>query len=162
MRLKQEVIDILNTRLKDEMTAFYTYRAIVNWANDKGYSHIAKYYTTESEDELVHAKKLEDLASGFGERLILPQIETPQLSFEDYTEVLDLNEELEVDLYISYDEDSKKLLELGENTIFDYLAFHRGVQLESVMQVKTLKDRIAGVEKTEFNLRQMEKIVFKI
>lgn len=160
-KLSQEVVDILTARLADEMTAFYTYRAFVNWADDMGYKLVSAFYEAESADELVHAKKLETFATDWGVRLVLPVIETPQINFGSYLEILDLNYELEYDLYEAYRKDSSTLLDLGETAVYDFLGFHRAVQLESVADVKTKIDRVKDVEPTAFNLRQMEEIVFE-
>ena len=62
-KLPKDVVNLLLERLNDEFKAYYFYRSATNWCKNVGYFKAAEFFAKESEDELAHAKKIEDYLS---------------------------------------------------------------------------------------------------
>ena len=58
-KLEQKSVNTLLPLLTSEYDAFYHYRALSNWCKGVGYEKAAEFFAKESEDELSHAKKIE-------------------------------------------------------------------------------------------------------
>jgi len=57
-KLNEKICKLIEARLADEYKAFYTYQAIANYCKGVGYEKASDFFTNESNDELVHARKL--------------------------------------------------------------------------------------------------------
>ncbi len=87
-KLPSKTIKILTDRIKDEYTAHYFYRAATNWCRDKNYKKAAEFFSNEADDELTHAKKIQEYMVDFN---IIPQIPQAPIDhkFDNLTTDLD-------------------------------------------------------------------------
>lgn len=159
-KLPAEIVKLLLPRLADEFTAFYTYRAAANWCKDKGFFEAAKYFAKESEDELSHAKKIEQYLVDWNVLPDLPTIEEPIVDFKDLPNILDVAYGLEYSLYEDYEETSKKVWDAGDICTFDFLKFFRETQTASVAEFSDKLNMLEGVEANKLNLLLLEKKLF--
>jgi len=160
-QLPQEVTELLTPRLKDEYTAHYSYRAISNWYRNKGFNLAADYFEKEAEDELIHAKKLQDYFVGWNTTPPLQPIDQPELNFETFFDPLNLYYKLETELYDAYIEDSGKIFDMGELATYDFLQFFREIQNSSVIEASDLINVAEGAEgSSKVQLLQLEEIMF--
>lgn len=160
-KLSLDVVKLLLERLKDEYTAFYTYRAASNYLKNKGLNLASAYFAKESEDELTHAKKLEDFIVDWNVDVELPMIEKPQCEFKNLMEILETAYGLEYDLYNAYIETSAKIFDMGELQVYDFLNFFRDVQNTSVIEYSDMFNILEGVNTdSKFELLQLEETLF--
>lgn len=144
--INQATIDALLVRLKDEFTAYYFYRSASNWCKNVGFVKAAEYFAAESEDELVHAKKIENFLVDWNVDVKLPYIETPQSSFLNLVDVIEKAYQLEYNLYLGYDFTSEEVMERKEHTTYGFLQFFRDIQLKSVAEYSDMLNLLDGVD----------------
>lgn len=159
-KLPQEVVSLLNERLKDEFNAYYLYRSATNWCRNIGYMKAADYFAKESEDELSHAKKIEDFLVQWNVTPELPLIQKPELTFKDLVEIIEKAYKTEYDLYEKYEDTSAKIIKIGDICVFDFLLFFRSVQTQSVAEYSDMINILTGVEPSKFNLLLLEENLF--
>jgi ferritin len=159
-QLPKEIVAILLPRLKDEHTAHYFYRAASNWCKNVGYFVAAEYFFKESEDELTHAKKLEDFLVDWNVVPQLPALDKPKTEFKSLLDLIQQAYKIEYDLYTEYEEDSTKVAKTGDYCVFDLLQFFRTTQKESVAQYSDMLNLLEGVEDNKFNMLLLEKKLF--
>ena len=160
-KLPQETIDLLLPRLADEFKAFYFYRSLSNWCKNVGFDKAAEYFTKESEDELSHAKKLEDFLVLWNVTPNLPVITQPVLEFSDLADGIQQAYDLEYELYENYEETSIKIMKSGDVCAFDLLQFFRNQQTTSVGEYSDMINKLDGVNtKDKFQMLMLEKKLF--
>lgn len=160
-KLDQSVVNLLVPRLSDELHAFYQYRAISNWCSNVGYFKASKYFSKESEDELSHAKGIEDFLTQWNITPALKDVKTPQTEFKSLVEVIELAYSTEFHLYEMYEESSVRIFEMGDLCVFDFLQKYRTIQSNSVAEYSDMLNVLEGVESTKFNLLLLEETLFE-
>lgn len=158
-KLEPKVVKLLEEKLVDETTAFYHYRALSNWCNDKGYMKAAEYFAAESADELVHAKKIEQYLLDWNVLPTLPEILEPKTEFSSLVEGIEDSYRLEQNLYSSYEELGEEMFKLDLCT-FALVQELLAIQLKSIAEYSTMLNILEGVEPTKFNLLLLEKKLF--
>lgn len=100
--LKPEAKNGLNLSLKSEYTTSHTYTQLANYMQRLGLFGFEKFFRSESEDELKHAKILIDYANDMGDVLNVPTIEAIQEFPQDGGEALDIAYQMELNLMNQY------------------------------------------------------------
>lgn len=133
VKLQQSAKDLIEQRIKDEYTAFYFYRNAANWCNEKNYKKAYVFFNAESENELSHAKKLEDFLVSWN---IIPNIDKTETVYEfsSLYDVVNKAYEIEYNLYKKYNENSKEFISMGEFSVYDFIGEFRKIQMESVAE----------------------------
>jgi len=147
-KLSKEVVDLLLERISGEFRAFALYRSATNWCSDQGFMKASAFFKAESDDELKHAKIIEDLLTGFNIIFELPCSGIPQSEFKDLAEVLQKAYDMEYELYQAYEDLAAKILEMGELSTFQFLLQFLEIQRNSVIEYS---DKINILEKTDVN-----------
>ncbi len=161
IKLPQEIVKMLLPRLKDEFDASYLYRSISNWCQGVGYFVAAEFFAKESEDELLHAKGIENYLTDWNVIPSLPRIETPVLEFDDLIAALDKAYVIEYKLYEEYEDTSMKVFKTGDLCTFDFLQEYRTIQRKSVAEYSDKLNMLEGVNpKDKMNLLLLEKKLF--
>ena len=145
-KLSPEVIKELHLRLKDEFSAFYFYRSASNWCKNVGFEIAAKYFAKESEDELVHAKKLEDFIIDWNLTPSLPIISSPILSFKTLGDIIDKAYQIEYKLYSDYELSTMEMMNSGNLGVYNFLSEFLAIQTKSVGEYSTLVNKLTGVD----------------
>lgn len=158
-KLGADIVAMLMPRLKDELTAMYTYRSIANWCENVGYLKAAEFFTNESEDESKHAKIIEKYLTDWNVIYKLPEIESPKETFTTLADAISNAYKMEYDLYENYDETSQKMFSKDLCT-FNFLNQFLKIQVEAVAEYSTKLNMLQGVEPTKFNLLMLEKKLF--
>lgn len=159
-KLDKDVVDLLLPRLKDEYNAFYFYRAASNWCQGVGYFKAAEFFAKESEDELGHAKKIEQYLVDWNVDPELPTVERPQIMFSGLMEVIENAYEIEYALYEDYEGTSKEMFK-KDLCVFDFLQEFRMLQKQSVAEYSDKLNMLEGVDgKSKFNLLLLEEKLF--
>lgn len=160
-KLPQEVVDLLLPLIGFEFKAFYFYRSLSNWCKGIGYDKAAEYFAKESDDELIHAKKLEDFLVLWNVTPILPLITQPELEFTDLADGIQKAYDLEYALYEEYEEASIKIFKIGDVCAFDTLQFFRNQQTQSVGEYSDMINILDGVNtKDKFQMLLLEQKLF--
>lgn len=159
-KLSNEVVALLLPRLKDEFNAFYFYRAAQNWCANVGYFKAAKFFGDESEDELKHAKKIENYLVEWNITPALPTIPEPEITFSGLGEIIEAAYQIEYDLYEEYEDTSMKMFKL-DLCVFDFLQEFRGIQQKSVAEYSDKINMLEGVDASDkFKLLMLEDKLF--
>jgi ferritin len=160
--LSQEVVDLLLPRLQDEFNAFYFYRSATNWCQNKGYFKAAKFFKAESDDELSHAKKIEDYIVDWNMTPNLPNIAKPVLEFSDIVDIIEKAYDMEFALYEGYEDTSMKIFKTGDLCVFDFLQFFRITQKESVAEYSDKLNVVEGTNRdSKFEMLMLEETLFE-
>lgn len=144
--LSPNVVNMLLSRLKNEYEAFYLYRHAKNWCADKGFEKAGEYFEKESNDELAHAKKLEEFLTDWNVLPVLPQILTPENLFNNLADIINSAYNIEYNLYCAYEETSMELFNEGNVGVFDFLKEFRDIQNASVAEYSNMISKLEGVD----------------
>ena len=159
--LPKPIVDLLLPRLSDEFKAYYFYRAAANWCKGVGFMKAGAFFHNESDDELEHAKKIEDFLVDWNVDPDLPTIMKPQIKFKSLMEVIEKAYELEFNLYEAYEETSMKIFKAGDVCAFDFLQPLRAIQTKSVAEYSDKLNILDGVNVGDkFQMLQLEETLF--
>lgn len=145
--LNDKVIQILIARIKDEYTAHYYYRAAANWCQDMNYKKAAEYFKNEADDELTHAKKLQEYMVDFNIQPDIPQAQTTH-NFSNLIDIIHGAYKIELDLMMKYNKSSQMVF-ADDLTTFDFLTEFREIQKNSVVEYNDLINASNLVDKTD-------------
>jgi ferritin len=162
VKLSSEIVTLLLPRLSDEFKAYYFYRAASNWCQNVGYFKAAAYFKAESEDELSHAKGIEDFLVNWNVTPELPVINKPTLTFENLSELISKAYEIEYALYEAYEDTSAKIFKTGDLCVFDFLQKYRTIQTQSVAEYSDMLNTLQGVNlSSKFEMLMLEENLFE-
>ena len=159
-KLSSKTIKILTDRIKDEYTAHYFYRAATNWCRDKNYKKAAEFFSNEADDELTHAKKIQEYMTDFN---IIPQIPQAPIDhkFDGLIEIVHGAYKMELGLMKSYNKDSQELFS-EDITTFDFLTEFREIQKGAVVEYNDLINGSELVDtKDKFQVLYFEQTYFQ-
>jgi ferritin len=145
--LNDKVIQILIARIKDEYTAHYYYRAAANWCQDMNYKKAAEFFKNEADDELGHAKQLQEYMVDFNVQPDIPQAETTH-NFSNLIEIIQGAYKMELDLMMKYNKSSQAIF-VEDLTTFDFLTEFREIQKGAVVEYNDLINASNLVDKTD-------------
>jgi ferritin len=159
-KLSSKTIKILTDRIKDEYTAHYFYRAATNWCRDKNYKKAAEFFSNEADDELTHAKKIQEYMTDFN---IIPQIPQAPIDhkFDNLIEIVHGAYKMELGLMKAYNKDSQELFS-EDITTFDFLTEFREIQKGAVVEYNDLINGSELVDtKDKFQVLYFEQTYFQ-
>ena len=159
-KLSSKTIKILTDRIKDEYTAHYFYRAATNWCRDKNYKKAAEFFSNEADDELTHAKKIQEYMTDFN---IIPQIPQAPIDhkFDGLIEIVHGAYKMELGLMKAYNKDSQELFS-EDITTFDFLTEFREIQKGAVVEYNDLINGSELVDtKDKFQVLYFEQTYFQ-
>lgn len=145
--LNDKVIQILIARIKDEYTAHYYYRAAANWCQDMNYKKAAEFFKNEADDELGHAKKIQEYMVDFNVQPDIPQAQTTH-SFSNLIDIIQGAYKMELDLMMKYNKSSQAVF-VDDLTTFDFLTEFREIQKGAVVEYNDLINASNLVDKTD-------------
>lgn len=158
-KLNSKTIKILTDRIKDEYTAHYFYRAATNWCRDKNYKKAAEFFSNEADDELTHAKKIQEYMVDFNIIPVIPQAPIDH-KFDGLIDIIYGAYKMELALMKAYNEDSKDLFS-DDITTFDFLTEFREIQKGAVVEYNDLINGCELVDiKDKFQVLYFEQTYF--
>lgn len=158
-KLNSKTIKILTDRIKDEYTAHYFYRAATNWCRDKNYKKAAEFFSNEADDELTHAKKIQEYMVDFNIIPVIPQAPIDH-KFDGLIEIIHGAYKMELALMKAYNENSKDLFS-DDITTFDFLTEFREIQKGAVVEYNDLINGSELVDtKDKFQVLYFEQTYF--
>ena len=146
-KLDSKTIQILTDRIKDEYIAHYYYRAAANWCQDMNYKKAAEFFKNEADDELTHAKGIQEYMVDFNIIPEIPQAPTSH-SFDGLVDVIYGAYKVELALMKEYNKNSQELF-TSDITTFDFLTKYRKIQKGAVVEYNDLINAIDLIDKTD-------------
>jgi len=158
-KLDSKTIQILTDRIKDEYIAHYYYRAAANWCQDMNYKKAAEFFKNEADDELTHAKGIQEYMVDFNIIPEIPQAPTSH-SFDSLVDIIYGAYKIELALMKEYNKNSQELF-TSDITTFDFLKDYREFQKGAVVEYNDLINAIDLVDKTDkFQVLYFEQTYF--
>lgn len=157
-KIEPEVVRILTPRIKDEYTAFYTYRQFSNWCKDEGFFKAAEYFNSESTDELTHVQRIQDYLVDWNVMPELPSFNAPQKP-SSLISCIELAYKLEFDLYEKYEEDASKALKVCPDA-FGFIQEYLEIQRKSVAEYSDKLNMLKGASTDKTSLLLLEDKLF--
>jgi ferritin len=158
-KLEQKSVNTLLPLLTSEYDAFYHYRALSNWCKGVGYEKAAEFFAKESEDELSHAKKIEQYLVDWNVVVMLPEIVEPKAEFKSLVEGLEYSYKLEYKLYEDYEKAGEKMFS-SDLCTFGLIQELLKVQLSAVAEYSDKLNMLEGVSGSKFELLMLEEKLF--
>jgi ferritin len=158
-KLEQKSVNTLLPLLTSEYDAFYHYRALSNWCKGVGYEKAAEFFAKESEDELSHAKKIEQYLVDWNIVVMLPEIVEPKVEFKSLVEGLEYSYKLEYKLYEDYEKAGEKMFS-SDLCTFGLIQELLKVQLSAVAEYSDKLNMLEGVSGSKFELLMLEEKLF--
>lgn len=159
-KLNTKIAGLINERLVDEYTAFITYQSISNWAIGAGYQKAGEFFLNESNDELVHARKIQSFLCDWNVTPEIPVIEKPKLVFKSLVEAIETGYALELNLYEKYNDICETIEEL-DSAVYQFLTFFLNIQTESVAQYSDFLNILEGCDtSSKFEMVMLENKLF--
>jgi len=146
-KLDSKTIQILTDRIKDEYIAHYYYRAAANWCQDMNYKKAAEFFKNEADDELTHAKGIQEYMVDFNIIPEIPQAPTSH-SFDGLVDIIYGAYKVELALMKEYNKNSQELF-TSDITTFDFLTKYRKIQKSAVVEYNDLINAIDLIDKTD-------------
>jgi ferritin len=159
-KLNETLCKLIEERLVDEYKAFYTYQAISNWARGVGFMKAGDYFKKESDDELVHARKLEDFLTDWNDIPQLPVIKQPELEFKTLLEAIETAYGLELALYEAYGDVCSEVFE-KDPAVYQFISQFLEIQTKSVAEYSDFLNIIEGCDGSDkFQMLLLENKLF--
>lgn len=118
--LRNEVVNLLNTRIGDEYTAHYFYRNAANWCHNMEYKKAAAFFDAEAADELTHAQGLQNYMTDWDVKPTIPVVKT-DMNFKNLADIIVQAYDMEFGLLQSYSDNSRTIFNLGDMATFVFL-----------------------------------------
>ena len=88
-RLSDNIVKLLNLRIKQELESSYIYEAMAASLDFKGYAQGAKLWREDAKGEREHAQWSIDYMLGMDVQPVIPVIAQPQQDFSDIKDIVD-------------------------------------------------------------------------
>lgn len=159
-KLKQEVVALIAPRIADELSAYYQYLSMSNWARGVGHFKAAEYFLKESQNEQEHAKKIIDYLVDWNVPVTLPELDKPKASFTNLAECIEVYYDIEYELYETYNDTCSDLMK-EDLAAYEFLSGYLSIQTESVAEVSDMKNMLQGVDvNSKFEMLMLEDKLF--
>ena len=135
-QLKPEVAKVVMERIGDEYTAHYFYRNATNWCRNVGYMKAAAFFENEANDELTHAKMVQDYLVDFNIDVVIPPAKT-DATFATLIDIVGQAYDMEYGLFNKYNNISSAIFTVDLAT-FDFLQQLREIQRSAVIEYSDL------------------------
>ena len=153
------IVQMLNSRLKDEYTAHFFYRNAANWCDDANYKKATAFFTQEADNELEHAQKLQKYITSWNTVPTMPAVK-PSINFADLADIINKAYVLEYDLLTKYNADSVSIMS-EDITTFDFLRELREGQYQAVVEYSDLLNALNLVDSNDkFQILYFEQTYF--
>lgn len=120
----------------------------------------ADYFKAESDEELGHARGIQDYLTDWNITVDLPVIKAPKVDFASLLDAIETAYKTEYELYELYEDTSMKIFKMGEICTFDFLQQYRKNQTDAVFAYSDMLNKLEGTELTKFELLVLEEKLF--
>jgi len=144
-KLPEEIVSLLQPRLRDELTQYARYTAMANWCRGVGYEKAAAFYEKDASEELEHAQRLMKFLVDWNIIPSYPSIVAPRTTFDSLTATIEEAYKFEFKLYEDYEDTSARVFEAGDMCTFDFLQQYRTIQRTTVAEYSDKLNMLEGV-----------------
>lgn len=155
--LDKSCADRLNKRLADEYKASYFNRSASNYCKSVGYDGGASYFAKEAEEELTHAKKIEEFLCDWNLIPKLDGVESAE-TFDGLVDIIEKAYAMEFALYEAYQEDALNILDEDAST-FTFIQQFLEIQCDSVAKYASFINQLELIGSDKFAIFYWDKEV---
>jgi ferritin len=158
--LKKKIEDICNRQVEREGYSSNLYIAMASWAETNGFSGVAAWLYSQSDEERLHMLKFVKYINERGGKAVLPAIKKPTNEFKNVEEVF--NEVLKHEEFVtaSINEIVGLTLEEKDFNTHNFLQWFVMEQVEEENSVRIILDKIRLVGKN--NMYQFDKDILSL
>ncbi len=140
--MKASIEKLLNDQIKFEAQASMQYLAMASWADAAGYSGIANFFYSQSEEERLHMTKLVKFVNERSGKVLVPALDAPILEFDSLKALFEkfLNSEIFVTEQIN--KVIFECLEKKDYNVHNFMQWYVTEQLEEEATARTLLDKL--------------------
>ncbi len=154
---------LLNDQIKYEAQASMQYLAMASWADAKGFSGVANFFYSQSEEERLHMIKLVKFVNERGGSVIVPSLDQPTDSFESLPALFETFLNSEVFVTEQINAIIFECLDKKDYNVHNFMQWYVTEQLEEEATARTLLDKlnIIGDDKSGYYLfdRDIETLI---
>lgn len=143
-KLPLEIVSMLQLRIAGEYNAHFAYRAAANWCKNANYKKAASFFDAGAEEELDHAKKLQDYLTQWNILPEIPQV-NPQHDFSSLVHIIDEIYDVELKLLLDYSKNAISVLNTHPAT-FNFLQEFIDIQNASVAEFSDLLNALCLID----------------
>jgi len=145
--LKKKIEDICNRQVEREGYSSNLYVAMASWAENSGYSGVAGWLYSQSDEERIHMLKFIKYINERGGKAIMPALKKPEPEFKDVEEVF--KEVLKHEEFITSSINEIVSLTLDEKDFntHNFLQWFVMEQVEEEASVRVVLDKVRLVGK---------------
>lgn len=133
---------LLNDQVKYEAQASMQYLAMASWADAQGYSGVANFFYSQSDEEREHMTKLIKFVNERGGNVVIPAMDQPTTSYESMLSLFEkfLNSEIFVTEQINHI--IYECLQKKDYNVHNFMQWYVTEQLEEEATARTLLDKL--------------------
>jgi ferritin len=152
--MHKSIENLLNDQIKYEAQASLQYLAMASWADSEGYSGVANFFYSQSEEERVHMTKLVKFVNERSGKVIIPSLDQPKDKFDSLLSLFNKFLDSEVNVTQQINTIIDECLKLKDYNVNNFMQWYVTEQLEEEATARTLLDKlnIIGDDKSGYYL----------
>lgn len=154
LKMHNSIENLLNDQIKYEAQASLQYLAMASWADSEGYSGVANFFYSQSEEERVHMTKLIKFVNERGGHVIIPSLDQPKDKFDSLLSLF--NKFLDSEVFVTEQINTiiDECLKQKDYNVNNFMQWYVTEQLEEEATARTLLDKlnIIGDDKSGYYL----------
>ncbi len=152
--MNPSIENLLNDQIKYEAQASMQYLAMAAWADAAGYSGVANFFYSQSEEERVHMTKLVKFVNERSGNVIIPALDQPIESFGSLKALFEKFLTSEVFVTEQINKVIFECLDKKDYNVHNFMQWYVTEQLEEEATARTLLDKlnIIGDDKSGYYL----------
>ncbi len=140
--LSKKIEKALNEQIKIEAESSQFYLAMASWAETKGFSGVAQFLYTHSDEERMHMLKLMKFVNERGGHALLPALSKPQATFKSILEVFQNLLQHETNVTQTINELVHICLQEKDYTTHNFMQWYVAEQIEEEGLARTIMDKL--------------------
>lgn len=140
--LSKKIEKALNEQVKIEAESSQFYLAMASWAETKGFSGVAAFLYTHSDEERVHQLKLMKFINERGGHALVPLLSKPKETFKSVKEIFENLLKHETHVTQTINEVVHICLQEKDYTTHNFMQWYVAEQIEEEALARTIMDKI--------------------
>ncbi len=140
--MNESIERLLNDQIKYEAQASMQYLAMASWADTKGYSGIADFFFSQSEEERLHMTKLIKFVNERSGNVIVPALEQPKADFDSLLALFEKFLKSEIFVTEQINKVIYECLQQKDYNVHNFMQWYVTEQLEEEATARTLLDKL--------------------
>ncbi len=140
--MNESIERLLNDQIKYEAQASMQYLAMASWADTKGYSGIADFFYSQSEEERLHMTKLIKFVNERSGNVIVPALEQPKADFDSLLALFEKFLKSEIFVTEQINKVIYECLQQKDYNVHNFMQWYVTEQLEEEATARTLLDKL--------------------